>query len=141
MATGVDPAKVAEKWARRLAAAREDIISGVQSVTESPAAKAVAKKDKLKARWIQAIDSGKWENALRKVSLEAWKESVITRGVDRVASGAEAARPKMADFFNQLLPYVQAGRREIERMPAVTIEDSINRATWWIRYMSKFQKR
>ena len=41
-------------------------------------------------------------------------------------------------FAGQLLPYEQDLLGKLEKMPDLTLEDSINRATTWIRNMAKF---
>ena len=100
---------------------------------------AVAKKDRLRARILEAIDSGKWEKNLLSVSVEEWKNAVINKGIPRIAQGVNEAKPIMEDFFSQLLPYVENVRKEIAEMPDVTIDDAINRVTTFIRRMHEFQ--
>jgi len=136
-----DPKRVADKWSKKLSGAIEDIREGVQAVTEAPSRKAIAKKDKLKRRWNESIDSGKWENNLGKVGLEDWKEAFINFGLDRIASGAEKGKGKMEDFMNQLLPYQESIKKTIERMPDLTLEQRIARSAEWQRLMAKFRKK
>lgn len=136
----VTPEEFAEKWARELAGSTEYIRRGVEKVREAPSAKAIARKDRLKARLIEAIDKGKWESALSKYTLENWKKDMVEKAIPRIPDGADKARSKMASFASKLLPYIDTGVGEIERMPKVTLEDSIRRATEWIRYMAKFNK-
>ncbi len=136
-----DPREIAEKWSRRLSGATEDIRRGVEAVTENPAQKAKAKKEKMKARIIEAIDTGKWEAGLDRVSLEDWKSKVLEKGLARLPQGVEDARSKMEDFMGQLIPYVENVKRKIDGMPDRTLEDRIQRAVAWIREMSKFRKR
>jgi hypothetical protein len=135
-----DPNRVAEKWASRLAGATEDIRSGVETTTVNPAAEAVKKKEKFKRRLIEAIDGGKWDGALSKVTLDQWKSAMVEKGITRIPSGASAARSKMADFMNKLLSYQESLKAKIAAMPDLTLEDRINRMTTWIREMSKFKK-
>ena len=135
------PSEVAEKWARRLSGATEDIRRGVESLTEAPSQKAIQKKEKMKARWQEAIDSGIWEARLSKVTLEEWREKVLSKGLARLPQGVEDARPKFEDFMGQLLPYIDNVRRKIEAMPDRTLEDRINRMTAFVREMAKFRKK
>ena len=136
-----DPKKVADKWSKKLSGAIEDMREGIEAVTEAPSRKAIAKKDKLKRRWNEAIDSGKWENNLSKVGLEDWKEAFLTFGLDRVSSGAEKGRTKVEDFMNHLLPYQESIKKTIERMPDLTLEQRIARSAEWQRLMAKFRKK
>ena len=46
----LSPDKISEKWNRRLKGAVSDIQSGIDSVTESPAEKAIQKKEKFRTR-------------------------------------------------------------------------------------------
>ena len=77
----ITPEEFAEKHARRLKAAVEDIRAGVERVTESPTAKAAAKQDKMIARLQEAVSSGKWAARLKAVPLEDWKSKTIRRAL------------------------------------------------------------
>ena len=136
-----DPKSTAEKWARNLSGATEYIRQGVQRVTVAPSEKAIAAKEKFRRKLMEAIDKGEWEAGLRRYTLEQWKKDMLTKGIDRIPGGAEASKDKVAEFFSQLFPHIESGLRELERMPSVTLEDSINRATFWIRHMAKFTKK
>jgi len=135
------PEQFAEKHNRRTKAALEDMRAGVAAVTEAPTAKAAAKQEKMRQRLLEALESGKWANGLKRVSLEEWKQKMIELGLNRVATGLDANKKKVEEFASQLLPHIEAGQKLIERMPDVTLEDSINRMTTFIRHMSKFQRK
>lgn len=137
----VTPEEFADKHNRRLKAALPDMEAGIKKVTEAPTAKAAAKQDKMKARLIARIDDGTWANRLKAVGLDEWKDKAITKGIARVSVGIDAARDKVRDFASQLLPAVDAARAKIEKMPDITIEDSINRMATYIREMAKFKKK
>lgn len=136
----VTPSEYARKWANNLRGSVEYIRAGVQKVTTAPSEKAIAAKDRLKARWNQAIDSGIWESALRKYTLEQWKRDMTEKGIPRIPDGVDKAVGKMEEFGRQLLSYIDANLPNIEKMPKVTLEDSVRRATEWIRIMAKFRK-
>jgi hypothetical protein len=137
----VTPEQFQEKHARRLKAALPDMEAGVNRVTESPTLKAAAKKDKMRAGINAAIDSGKWERGLKRVSLEDWKGNMINKGIGRVAAGIDAASDKVRNFASELLPHIDTGVSSVKKMPDVTLEDSINRMTSFTRHMAKFQRR
>jgi len=130
-----------EKHARRLKAATEDMRKGVEAVTESPTAKAAKKADKMRANITASIDSGKWAAGLNRVSLEDWKSKMINKGVGRVAAGIDEAAPKVEAFAAQLLPHIDQGVTTINKLPDVTLEDSINRMTTFVRHMAKFTRK
>lgn len=136
----VNPAEFAEKWSKNLSASLDYIRKGVEKTSVAPSAKAIENKEKLKRRWNEAIDKGVWENALKKYTLDQWKRDMLEKGIPRIPDGADKARGKMADFAAKLLPYIDAGLSKIREMPSLTLEDSIRRATEWIRYMSQFKK-
>ena len=130
-----------EKQARRLKASIEDMRTGIERTTESPTAKAAAKADKMLAGVQKAVSSGKWSARLRKVSLQDWKDAATNKGLSRVASGIDGAAAKVEDFASQLLPYQDSLSTKINAMPDMTLEDSIARATEWMRGMAKFQRK
>ena len=135
----VSPDEFVEKHARRLKGALDDMRRGVERVTEAPGTKAAAKAEKMRAKLLEALDSGKWQRRVSSVPLEDWKKAMIEKGVARVSGGIDAAAPKVRKFAEQLLSYESSVKGEIERMPDLTLEDSIARATKWIRAMSKFE--
>lgn len=132
--------EIADKWRRRAEASAGDYQKGVERVTESPTEKAVAKKEKFKANLMKAIDDGKWEKGLLAVSLGDWKESVAKKGVPNYATGIRASEGKMEKFMSELIPFQESLQSEVNRMPDITLSDSIARATKWIEGMSKFKQ-
>ena len=130
-----------EKHARRLKASIEDMRIGVSKVTESPTAKAAKSVDKMRAKIVESIDSGKWAAGLNQVTLEEWKSKMIEKGVNRVAAGIDAASGKVIAFAEDLLPHVDAGQNLVKKMPDVTLEDSIARMTTFTRHMAKLKRK
>jgi len=135
------PEQFAEKHNRRTKAALEDMRAGVAAVSEAPTVKAAAKQEKMRARIVEAIDSGKWASGLKRVSLEDWKSKMLELGVNRVAAGLDANKDKVQAFASELLPHIESGQKEIEKLPDVTLDDSINRMTTFIRHMAKFKRK
>lgn len=135
----VTPEEFAEKWSRRLKTATEDIRKGVEKLDKNPAELAIKKKEKLKQRLIEAIDSGRWERGLQRVTLDEWKRAMINKGLNRISAGVDEAKPKVKDFGEALLSHVEAGQKAIENMPDLTLEDSINRMVTFTRHMAKFR--
>jgi len=133
-------AQFQEKHARRLKASVEDIRTGIDRVTENPCEKAAAKKDKMLANLTRAVNDGKYERGLKRVSLEEWKRKARDIGVNRVAAGIDGAKEKVVAFAEELLPHIDRGRDKIKAMPDVTLDDNINRMTSFIRHMSEFKR-
>jgi hypothetical protein len=141
MAINMTPEEYAEKLSRRLKGSIEDIRAGISRVSESPTAKAASKQDKMLAGIQQAVSSGKWSARLKAVTLEQWKEKAINKGLGRIASGIDGAHDKIVDFAAQLLPYEAKLRDEVNKLPDLTLEDSVNRMTAWVRGMAKFTRK
>jgi len=137
----VTPDEFVEKHSRRLKGAVDDMRRGIERVSESPTAKAANKKDKMRTNINASIDSGKWERGLRRVPLEEWKGKMINKGLGRVATGIDEAAPKVRSFAADLLPYEDTLKAHVDKMPDTTLEDSINRATTWMRGMAKFSRK
>jgi len=141
MPVRVTPQEFADKHAQRLKGAVEDIRRGVERVTEAPTAKAASKGEKMLANLGEAVRSGKWAARLRAVTLEEWKSKTTEKGIGRIAAGVDAARGKQVAFAEQLFEHENRLLAEVDKMPDLTVEDSISRATAWIRGMAKFVRR
>jgi len=133
--------QVTEKHARRLKGAVEDMRIGVENVSVNPMEKAIKKIPKMRANLIRAIDEGKVERGMKRVSLDDWKTAMVDRGIPRVAAGVDAAANKIEEFYGELLPHIDKVKTEVARLPDVSLEDSINRMSTFIRGMAKFKRR
>ena len=133
----VSPEQYAEKWARRLKGSAEDIRNGVENVTTAPGQAAAAAQERMLQNLIESIQSGRWADAVKSVSLEEWKDSVLRKGLQRLAAGVDAAEQKQAEMARRLLAAVDAAAAKVHAMPKGTIEDSVNRSATFIREMHK----
>lgn len=131
----------AEKWGRRLKGATEDIRKGVDKVTEAPGVKAAAAKDRMLAKLVEAINDGTWESQVKKVTLDDWKKKMKDKGINRIAQGVDAASAEQVVMAEQLLAVVDAAAAKAKALPKVTLEDSINRMTTFVREMAKNKLR
>lgn len=132
--------QAAAKWATNTAAASESFKLGVQSVTESPMAKAAANVNGYLQGVQAAVSSGKWQNALMASPLQGWKDSMLGKGAQRIAAGVNAAKPKMAAFLQQFLPLVEQAKREIDAtMPRGSIDQNLARANALARRLAEFK--
>lgn len=129
-------AQFADKWKRRTQNSVSDVVTGIDSVTENPAQKAIAAKDKMLMGVTAAVQDGRWEAGLSKVTLAAWKETTKKKVQTRLAQGVEEASGKMTDFGTYLQQTVTAGLQQINSMPDLTMEDNINRAAAMMRFMA-----
>lgn len=134
-------AQFADKHIKRTSAALDDMRAGVNAVTIAPGIKAAAKADKMRARLLESLDSGKWADNVKKVPLDEWKKKMIDVGISRVSGGLTANRAKIEAFAADFLPFVESNQNAISTMPDVSIEDSIARMAEWTRRMSKFKRK
>jgi len=141
MPVRVTPEEFASKHARRLKGAIEDVRAGVERVSEAPTLKAAQKETKMLQKLQEAVSSGKWSSRLKSVSLEEWKQKTLSKGLNRIASGVDEAYQKQVQFAQQLLSYQNELLNKVERMPDLTLEDSINRMTAWVRGMAQFKRK
>ena len=133
----VTPTEYAEKWARRLQGATEDIRRGVTKVTTAPGESAAAQQDALLANFADSVNSGLWARRVRGVSLQEWQAATIDKGIGRIPAGVTAAQPKMAAMAAELLPAVDAAAEAARALPKGSIEQSIARMTTFVREMHR----
>ena len=100
-----DPVAVAKKWAQNLGSAGTAITAGVNAVQTSPMSKAAANVNGYLSGVQNAVNSGKWVRGLNRRTLQDWQSAMLTKGVPRIGTGAQAAIPKMQAFMTQFLPY------------------------------------
>lgn len=132
------PDQIATRWAQRLAASTQEITQGVQGVTRAPGAAAAAQK----AVWAQNVQAAqdKWARNVAAVSLTSWQDSMINKGIPRIASGAQAAQPKFQAFMTSLMPYIENGKAQLANTPRGNLQQNIARMNAWVNYMSAYQK-
>lgn len=132
----LDPTAATAKWVTNLGASTPSITAGVNAVTTAPGQLAAAQS----AKWLQKIQASqaKWKKNVAAVSLAEWQNAMLTIGVNRIAQGAQAKQSKYQAFAASFFPYLQAGKAAIDKMPSITLEDGIARATAQIRYNANY---
>lgn len=131
------PEQAAAAWAQGLAGATERITQGVQSVTTSPG-QAAARQKAVYTQQV-AANADKWATNVAKVSTGEWQQATIEKGVPRIASGASAAQPKMAQFMGQLLPHISSVKSSLPARG--NLDQNVNRMVTFTKGMAKFQRR
>lgn len=132
-----DPNQVAQDWASGLSAKTGKMADSVRSVTVAPGQLAARQR----AVWQQntAAAADRWATNTAAVSLQSWQDSMVNVGIPRVASGAQAAIPKMAAAMAQLLPHIDSVKRSLP--PRGTFEQNVQRATAMMQGMHAFKMR
>lgn len=128
------PDQIAANWASRLAGSTQKITDGINGVTVAPGVAAARQKDV----WLQNTQAAqaKWARNVAAVSLQDWQQMTVSKGVPRIASGAQAAQPKFQSFMAKFLPYVMSGKASLP--PRGTLDQNINRAVAMMRHNAKF---
>lgn len=134
-----NPADVAAKWATNLGAAGPQIQKGVQAVQVSPTALAAKNPDGYLQGVQRAVQTGKWQNNLNRVTLQQWQAAMINKGLPRIQSGAQIGKQNMQTFMTNFLPYVYSAQQQLQSQPRGNLEQNISRMTTFIRAMSNFQ--
>ena len=137
----LSPEQYADKQARNLKNSIQDIRDGIMRVTVSPGAEAVKRQDKMRIKVLEALDSGRWAAKTSAVSVQEWQNAALTKGVDRIATGIDAAHDKQVQMAARLLPAVDAAANKARSMPKNTLQDSIARMTSFVTDMSKMKGR
>lgn len=140
MARRKDPGKIAEKWRSRLAGSTQEIKDGVNAVNTAPGELAAAAEEKMRTRLLARIEDGTWARRVAAVSLGEWQDAMLTKGVQRIGSGAEAAVPKVEDFHGQLQEHQNRIDAKLEKMGNITLADGIQRMVVQVEEMAKFRK-
>jgi hypothetical protein len=131
------PNAVAAKWASRLAGSTTDIKAGIQAVTVPPGQLAA----RAKTTWAANVAAAKTKFAANvgAVSLASWQQDAITKGLPRIATGAQAAQPKMAAVMSTLLPFITRLKGTLP--PRGTTQQNIARAVAFMTGMTAYKKQ
>lgn len=132
------PSEVAADWSSKLSGATDKVRRGVEAVTTAPGERAAQSAD----LWIRRVTESrtKWAERVRAVSLGDWKQAMTEKGLSRIASGAQAAQPKMERFLSEFLPHVDSVASRVRAMPKGSLEESIARAAAQIRGNAQFRR-
>lgn len=132
---GLTPDQISNKWNQTMKNSITYIQQGIDNVTENPAEKAAEKADKMLQNLTKAVQSGKWANALRNVSLADWKKKTKEKVGQRLASGVDGAMDKRKKFDSYLVGELNNVLPSINQMPDLTLEDSVNRVRALMEHM------
>lgn len=133
--------EAARRWAANLKNAKKSIEAGVMAVSVSPTELAAQKVDKYAAGVQAAVDSGRYQQGLRNVTLAQWQQAFLTKGIQRLDSGVSAAEPKMQSFLTEFLPFASSVSQAVRAMPDTTESERDQRMLEAVRMMRGFKRR
>lgn len=133
----VDAQGYAEKWSRRLKGATPDIQAGIKRVATAPGVAAAQQQSAMLANLQARVADGTWARRVAGVSLQDWQAAALNKGVNRITAGVDAAQAKVAAGAQTLLAAVDAAVSVTNQRARGSLEDNINRATTFMREMSK----
>lgn len=124
-----DPTAAAAAWAQGMAASGSKITAGVNAV-QTPPGQAAARQAQV---WAQntAAAVNKYAKNVAAVSLSDWQQSMITKGIPRIASGAAASQGKMANAMQQILPQIASIVSSLP--PRGTFDQNVARMTAYVQ--------
>jgi len=132
------PAEQAAKWATRTGAATQDVVAGVDRVTEHPGRKAAAQVDV----WAQntAAARDKWSRRVQAGSLEDWKART-KEGANRIASGVQAKKGKVEAFWQEFGPFQDTVTAQTRAMPRGNLDQNLARMVNQARRTAEFKRQ
>lgn len=136
----VTPDEGAAKLIRNAKAATATIAAQVDKVTVAPTEVAARKIDKMRTNILKAIDEGKVEAGLRRVSLSDWQKAMKEKGIPNIARGLDFAESKIVEFNREFYPFLERVEAEVAAMADTTLEDNINRMVFAVRRIAEFKR-
>lgn len=100
-------------------------VQGIQSVTESPMAKAASKAQKAAAGYAEAIQSGRWQAGLASSSIEEWRAGAVAGGGSAYTAGIQSKAAKIARKLGPALDQTYSVADSVGSMPTDTVQQRI----------------
>ena len=130
--TNVPPDQLAQAWASNLAGAQARMQAGAQAVQTSPGQAAAAQQ----AVWLANTTAAAnlWAQKVAAVTTQQWQNAFITKGLPRVATGAQAAQSTFAVTLGKI---IAAERTIVAGLPARgNLDQNIARSAAFARAMN-----
>jgi len=104
-------------------------VQGIQSVTESPMAKAASKAQKAAAGYAESISSGRWAAGLAGSTIEEWRAGAVAGGGSAYVAGIQAKQAKIARKLGPALDATYNVADQVASMPTDTVQQRIAKST------------
>ena len=132
-----DAVSAARNWTAGLTGAGQKIQDGVNRVNVAPGQKAAQQVQKYINNVTAAVP--KWQRKVAAVPLESWRSAMITKGVPRVASGAQASETKFQNALVPLFQFMQGLWQQIDAMDTSTPAARDAKMLAWVQGMRQYQ--
>lgn len=135
MAITMSADEIATKWSTNLGASTSRIEAGVNAVSTAPGLAAARASD----RYLMGVQNSvpKYKARVQAVTLSEWQDATKTKGIPRIAPGAQAAIPKATAFWTKAIPFINS---VVSGLPERgNLEQNIARSAAMIRGMAKFK--
>jgi len=133
-------AAVFAKWQSNSRNAADAYVDGVQNTDKDIVGLAIGAIPRMKANIIDAIDSGRVANGLRKVGNDGIKKAVAMKGKVAFTNGVDGAQEKFETSFAPLLSYIDGVKGKIAQMPNLTDADRDARMLKNVQLMRQYKK-
>lgn len=139
MPTRLTPDEIADKQIRRCGEAVDDVVKGVESMTQTPGQAAIKKKEKYRQAVLKSLDDGTWDAGHQSYSLADFKARAVPKIRERYASGVSGARDKIVAAQTQLATHRAKIQQGLATMPDDTDQQREARMLYNKREMAKFK--
>lgn len=110
--------------------------AGINSVKTAPSQKAIAQKAKMVTNWMNAVNSGKWEEKMGEVTLTQWQQASVNKGAQNYTASAEGASSKWGAWATDAFPVIAQIQAEVDAMPSTSLQDNIQRMIYNVTEMA-----
>lgn len=125
-----------QKWGTNLNASSQYIKDGVNRVQVAPGVSAANAADRMLAGVTASVQNGTWQRKVSAVPLQSWQQSMINKGIPRLAQGVTQAQGTKQNSITALLAAVDTASNAANQLPKGGLEQGIARATAFMRSMS-----
>jgi hypothetical protein len=139
MAGTPDVNTVLAKWKANTAAASANYVAGAEATEKDPTQLAIAAIPYMRSRIIEAIDSGRVANGLRRAGKQGWLAGITGKGRANFESGVANADQAFVAGFGPLLTYIGQQLPGVLAMPANSPADRKARMNAWFDRMSAYK--
>jgi len=123
-----DLATTVQRWKDAAAMGQTRYVEGVQASQADVVGRAIAAQPKLLTNFNQAVQSGRWAQALSAKGTAGWKAATIAKAANYstgIAAGGEDYQKAMTTW----LPIIQSAAAAVQGMANASFADSVARMT------------